>query len=181
MLGLTLKAHSLKASENPYAVLPTKTADALRLLFCSILETAVDAESYHSQWQQLYHIMGIASGKNSHRVPDRRISKALDILNAEGVFHLTSAQVADRVYLSPSRFSHLFKQHTGSTLKSYLLFKQLLSALSAITQGQSVTVAAVNAGFDSPSHLSNSCKRLTGLQPSLLHKVSGFLQVSRYH
>ena len=84
---------------------------------------------------------------------------------------------ADTLCLSSSRLSHLFSEKTGISLKSYLTLHQLQRAFRAILQGSSITDAAMNAGFDSPSHFASTAKRLMGLPARATVKDSEFLKV----
>ncbi|GAA2422813.1 helix-turn-helix domain-containing protein [Mycolicibacterium llatzerense] len=83
--------------------------------------------------------------------------------------HVESAgDLAAAVGLSESRFLHLFRQETGSSLRRYRLWSRLTRAGAEIAAGQSLTVAAVEAGFTSPSHLSDRFKSTFGLSATAL-------------
>ena len=70
--------------------------------------------------------------------------------------------------MSESRFLHLFRQETGSSLRRYRLWSRLTRAGAEIAAGQNLTVAAVEAGFTSPSHLSDRFKSTFGLSATAL-------------
>lgn len=83
--------------------------------------------------------------------------------------HVESAgDLAAAIGLSESRFLHLFRQETGSSLRRYRLWSRLTRAGAEIAAGQSLTVAAVEAGFTSPSHLSDRFKSTFGLSATAL-------------
>jgi methylphosphotriester-DNA--protein-cysteine methyltransferase len=65
----------------------------------------------------------------------------------------------------------------GIPLKSYLTLHQLEKAYQDILNGNSITDAAMNAGFDSPSHFAATVKRLMGLPTRRALKDSRFLKV----
>ena len=84
---------------------------------------------------------------------------------------------AEELCVSTSRFSHLFSEQVGVSLKSYLTLHQLEKAYQEILGGSSITEAAMNAGFDSPSHFAATVKRLMGLPTRKALKDSRFLKV----
>lgn len=84
---------------------------------------------------------------------------------------------ADKVALSPSRLSHLFREQVGLPLKSYIQLHQMQKAFLAILQGEHVTDAALLANFDSPSHFASVTKRMIGMSATSSLKDSVFLKV----
>ncbi|MFI7451098.1 helix-turn-helix domain-containing protein [Nonomuraea sp. NPDC049714] len=73
--------------------------------------------------------------------------------------------------LSTSRFLHLFRAHTGTSLRRYRLWTRMLRAAALIADRQDLTAAAAGAGFASPSHFSDAFHRMFGLRPSRLLAV----------
>ena len=74
----------------------------------------------------------------------------------------TSA-IAEAVFLSESRLTHLFKENVGISLKSYILIRRLEQAYRFVNSGGKVTQAAMESGFASSAHLAYTCKTLTGI------------------
>lgn len=85
--------------------------------------------------------------------------------------------LANEVGLSESRLSHLFKAETGVPLKSYIVLHKLQKTYDSIFQGENITTAALNGGFDSPSHFAYTNKLMTGMAASNILKDSEFLKV----
>ncbi len=85
--------------------------------------------------------------------------------------------LAQAVHLSPSRLAHLFKSETRVPLKSYLVLHELQKAYAVLAEGGSVTDAAMAAGFDSPSHLAYTNRKMTGMSASGIIRDSEFLKV----
>ncbi|GAA1536562.1 helix-turn-helix domain-containing protein [Actinomadura kijaniata] len=81
---------------------------------------------------------------------------------------LTAAEAARRCGLSTSRFLRLFAAHTGTTFRRYRLWARMLLAARAIAERATLTDAAAEAGFASPSHFSDAFARMFGLRPSRL-------------
>lgn len=94
---------------------------------------------------------------------DERILQLLK--NVDEFKHLGSrvSELAERYSYSESYLTHLFKKETGLALKSYLLMRQFEYVWHEIMKGKSLTDASMDAGFFSPSHFSDVCRKLTGI------------------
>jgi len=106
---------------------------------------------------------------------DPRILELLN--NIDSFKHLSArvSQLAQHYAYSESYLTHLFKKETGIALKSYLLMKQFEYVWHQLLKGQSLTTAALDAGFSSPSHFSDVCRKLTGISVTkVLEKKADF-------
>ena len=94
---------------------------------------------------------------------DERILQILN--NIDSFKHLGSrvSELADKYSYSESYLTHLFKSETGIALKSYLLMRQFEYVWRKVIKGRSLTEASMDAGFSSPSHFSDVCRKLTGI------------------
>lgn len=108
---------------------------------------------------------------------DPRISMLLQLIENCNCDDHTISSYAHQISLSASRLSHLFKTEVGIPLKSYIMLHQVECAFEAYLNGKSITQAALDAGFDSPSHFSATIKRIMGMPASLSAKDSEFLKV----
>lgn len=133
-----------------------------------------DKEKYLDFVGEFANYLGI---NRSTKVLDERIVKLLDILKNCDCYDHTIANLAKEVCLSPSRLSHLFSEQIGVPLKSYIQFHQLEKAFTAILSGESVTNAAMLAGFNSPSHCAATVKKWMGMPVSASIKDSEILKV----
>ncbi len=110
---------------------------------------------------------------------DDRVVQVLNLLD-DCIHEDESHQIkyfSEKVGLSESRLAHLFKEETGVPLKSYTVLHKLQIAYASIFNGESITTAAVNAGFNSPSHLAYTNKMMTGMSATSIIKDSEFLKV----
>jgi len=110
---------------------------------------------------------------------DNRVMKVLNLLNEcvhEDEFHQIK-YFSKKTGLSESRLAHLFKEETGIPLKSYIVLHKLQRAYDSIFNGETITTAALNAGFDSPSHLAYTNKMMTGMSAINIIRDSEFLKV----
>ena len=109
---------------------------------------------------------------------NERIVKVIEQLkNCDCTDHSIS-EIASNVYISPSRLSHHFKEETGMSLKSYVLLHMAKKAYLVLLQNGNITNAALDAGFDSPSHFAATNKKLTGMSATNISKNSVFLKAS---
>lgn len=131
-------------------------------------------EEYEKFEQLINECLDISTNDKKY---DARIIKVFQILNSCGYNNLRIADLADAVAISHSRLSHLFKEQTGIPLKSYILLHQLELVFIELFAGKNVTQASMLAGFDSPSHLASTVKRMMGMPVSLSLKNSEFLKV----
>lgn len=122
----------------------------------------------------LNHYLNISTKPKQY---DDRIATLLQLLDTCNCNNHTISNFADKVALSSSRLSHLFKEQIGIPLKSYILLHQMERAFQELLTGKSVTEAALSAGFDSPSHFAGTVKRMMGMPVSLSLKDSEFLKV----
>jgi AraC-like DNA-binding protein len=109
---------------------------------------------------------------------DKRILDAIKQLDVCDCTDHSIQRIADSVALSPSRLSHLFKEQTGMALKSYILLHMVQRAYLYLFQKGNITNAALEAGFDSPSHFAATSKKLTGISATNISKDSVFLKAS---
>lgn len=133
-----------------------------------------DIEEYRCFEKKVNELLGISSGTKKY---DERISELFSYLNSCDCYNHSIAHFASEVGLSSSRLSHLFKEQTGISLKSYILLHQMERAFSELLAGQNITQASMIAGFDSPSHFAGTVKRMMGMPVTSSLKDSKFLKV----
>ena len=83
-----------------------------------------------------------------------------------------ASKLAANLYLSESRFTHLFKLQAGMSLSRYVLWCRVQLALQAIAGGVNITQAAHQAGFADLAHMSRSFRAMIGVNPSALQKMT---------
>lgn len=108
----------------------------------------------------------LLSGPRAPRDP--RIRQALDRLHADPAARPSLAALAEGAGLSTSRFIHLFKAATGVPLRRYKLWIAMGAAMRAVVNGETLTNAALDAGFASSAHFSAAFRQMFGMEPSRL-------------
>ncbi|WP_280303275.1 AraC family transcriptional regulator [Nocardia neocaledoniensis] len=76
--------------------------------------------------------------------------------------------VAARLGLSTSHFLRLFAQQCGTTFRRYQQWARMIHALRGVAEGHDLTRCAVDAGFATPSHFSETVHRMFGAPVSRL-------------
>lgn len=116
----------------------------------------------------LDHLLQLATQNTIPKTEDQRIQTCLDFFLYESTDYPQMIQdLKEKVYLSESRLSHLFKQEIGISLKKYVVWSRLKKAFRMVLQENlNMYDAALQSGFYDQAHLSNAFKQLLGLRPS---------------
>lgn len=105
------------------------------------------------------------------RSPKRRlppeIARALDAIDASLSDPPSVPHLASHVGFSPSRLSTLFREHVGMTPADYVMSRRIEVACERLARSDaSVTDIALDLGFSSTQHFSDTFKKRTGTTPS---------------
>ncbi|MEI6737823.1 MAG: helix-turn-helix domain-containing protein [Pseudomonadota bacterium] len=121
--------------------------------------------------QLLAKIFGLDTfGNAKTSFSDKRIEEALNFLRDADHTYDSIDALAARVYLSPSRFAHLFKEQVGVPVRRYVLWQKMRRALDLAMAGDSLTTAALSAGFADSAHLSRTVRAIMGVAPEFLFR-----------
>ncbi|MBL8522247.1 MAG: helix-turn-helix domain-containing protein [Betaproteobacteria bacterium] len=110
------------------------------------------------------------SSSNAAGSMDSRISAALTFLRESPHQYDSIESLADKVHLSPSRLAHLFKGEVGVPIRRYVLWMKMRRALDLAIAGDSLTTAALSAGFADSAHLSRTVRSMMGIAPEFLFR-----------
>lgn len=99
---------------------------------------------------------------------DSRIVASLRAIDAAPHVFTTIGQAAQIAGLSVPRFQHLLKAETGTSFRRYRLWRRMAVVARALAEGQTLTNAALDAGFSSSAHLSAAFRTMFGIKPSQL-------------
>ena len=96
-----------------------------------------------------------------------RLKRVLDHIAASVEEDISLAQLSAIAGMSPHYFLELFKQSTGCTPHSYVLLQRIERAKQRLRDPAcSIIDAALDAGFENPSHFARVFRRLVGRTPS---------------
>ncbi|TRW93176.1 AraC family transcriptional regulator [Candidatus Methylobacter oryzae] len=103
-------------------------------------------------------------------VIDPRVQAAIDLIRSEPDYNFSKEYLADRADLSPSRFLHLFKQHTDVPYRRFRTWKRLFLAMDSLNAADNMTIAALDAGFADAPHFSHSFRETFGINPAYVFR-----------
>lgn len=133
-----------------------------------------ELETYQTFMHTLYDYLGITENERQY---DDRIKELLHHIEHCNCDEHSISSFANKVSLSSSRLSHLFREQVGIPLKSYIQLHQIQKAFLALLNGKNITEASMLADFDTPSHFSAVTKKMMGMPASISLKNSVFLKV----
>jgi AraC-like DNA-binding protein len=121
----------------------------------------------------------LANATSVQAPTDARVIAAVELIGRRLDDVPSLEEVAREVRLSPSRFRHLFVEHTGMPMRTYVLWRRLLRVWSLLVHGESLTDAAHVAGFADSAHLSRTARAMFGLPPSPMQVVGPLSERAR--
>lgn len=98
--------------------------------------------------------------------PDHRLEQAIRAIDRHPDRFESIEQASAVAGLSTSRFQHLFRDATGTSFRRYRLWKRMAAVGRSLKCGDTLTVAALDAGFSSSAHLSSTFRSMFGIKPS---------------
>ena len=110
-------------------------------------------------------------------VTDDRIIAAMNYIRKNSNSDMTCKEVADAVFLSEGRFSHLFREQVGMTFAAFLIYQRILSVYANVIRGKTVTEAAIEAGFSSSTHFADVNRRVFGISISNISRDLNYIKV----
>lgn len=158
------------------AAIPPERAHGLLPEFAECYERPFEGARVTALLERV--VRAVCHGPPPLRRPDPRITRALAHIRGVDVAKLSLEEAAAGVFLSPSRFAHLFRQETGLPFRRYLLWRKLSRALVLIGQGQTFTAAAHRAGFADSAHLTRTFHQMFGLPPTAMLGQMDFYEIT---
>ena len=102
-----------------------------------------------------------------------QVRQAIDYVQAHLEQNLSLAEIAAAINISPTYFSRLFKRATGSSPHQYVIQQRVERAKVLLkTTDLAIANVAFQVGFSSQSHLTQHFKRLTGVTPKQVAKIT---------
>jgi AraC-like DNA-binding protein len=108
---------------------------------------------------------------------DERVVRALQFIRSRDVPKLPLEDVAKSVFLSPSRFAHLFTEEVGLPFRRYMLWRKLSRAMEAFARGSNLSQAAHAAGFSDSAHLTRTWLQMFGITPTIMLGKAIFYEI----
>ncbi|MCH8499462.1 MAG: AraC family transcriptional regulator [Marinobacter sp.] len=122
------------------------------------------------------HLTPASAAPHDLRLDDR-VVHVVERIKEDISLNLSLAHLAQSVGLSEAHLAHCFREQTGVAIRRYRLWHRLYHTAVAIQQGQTLTHAAQDAGFNDSAHFSHTFQRFFGFPPSSLFTPQGGLQI----
>jgi len=106
-------------------------------------------------------------------LPGRRLRRVLDYIGDNLAEDLSLSKLAEIAGMSPHYFAELFRRSTGCPPHRFVLSKRIDRAKARLRGAKhSVIDAALDAGFQNPSHFARTFRRLVGVTPGEFRRSS---------
>lgn len=127
----------------------------------------------------IYNLVKSYQPNKSRTQKDERIKKVIAHINQNfQTEQFLLNDIANHVFLSPSRLGFLFKQETGSSITKYLLWTRLRRAIFLILTNHKkrITDIALESGFYDSSQMNKYMYQMFGVGPLKLRQKSDLIQ-----
>ena len=98
------------------------------------------------------------------------VNKILDYLNSHFAVELTLDTISQNFGVDKSYLSHLFKEHVGTSVWSYVIFRRISFFNELIDSGLNIEEASIRSGFNNYSNFFRLYKKHTGITPTQYKK-----------
>lgn len=120
----------------------------------------------------------INPGQSAYPGGDPRIEKVIQLIKDNITTNVSAEELAREVNLSVSRLVELFRGQVGVPIRRYRQWHRLFVTFTGVQQGESLTNAAIAAGFTDSAHFSHTFRMTLGMTPSdILAMLSGRIYV----
>lgn len=92
--------------------------------------------------------------------------KILEYVNANYKEDINVKQIAEHFFIPRGKLSQLFKVYSGMSLNEYINSIRIKNANELLAQGETVSVAALESGFQSIRTFNNTYKEIMGITPT---------------
>ncbi|WP_141501139.1 helix-turn-helix domain-containing protein [Paenibacillus luteus] len=119
----------------------------------------------------LEEIILLVASQNQQKKLDSRVKEILDILSEHYTEDFLVEDLANKVCLSPSRLSHLFKEQVGDSIIETLMKYRLKQAEKLLQYTmRPITEIALGVGFNSSDYFTRQFTSFYGINPSQYRK-----------
>jgi AraC-like DNA-binding protein len=119
-------------------------------------------------------VLSLCAGAPPSRRLDERVTKVLTAIHASDDLRMSVEDAVAMVFLSPSRFAHLFTEQVGLPFRRYMLWRKLTRAMVAIGKERTIAAAAHASDFADAAHLTRTFYQMFGIPPSVMMRGEFF-------
>lgn len=108
---------------------------------------------------------------------DGRIQRVIRLMKEDLTHSYSMNELAEHVNLSPTRLVHLFKEEVGVPIRRFRQWHRMRVVAALIAKGDTLTDAALGAGFADSSHFSRAFRNMFGITPSSVFGRAANVQI----
>jgi AraC-like DNA-binding protein len=108
---------------------------------------------------------------------DGRIQKVIRLMKEDLTRSYSMNELAEVVNLSPTRLVHLFKEEVGVPIRRFRQWHRMRVVAALVSKNQTLTDAALGAGFADSSHFSRAFRNMFGITPSSVFGRTANVQI----
>ena len=133
-----------------------------------------DARAIHELLDQLIPPPG---PERRQQLLDGRIQRVIQLMKEDLTHSYSMNELAEYVNLSPTRLVHLFKEEVGVPIRRFRQWHRMRVVAALVAKGQTLTDAALGAGFADSSHFSRAFRNMFGITPSSVFGRAANVQI----
>ena len=125
-------------------------------------------EPYYSDFASLYmkKIILFAISRSDSDLSSQPAAKIIEYVRENYRYQLKNSELARRFGYHPNHLNRVVKEHTGMTLKSYIISCRIAAAKEQLaTTDDPITTISENLGFSSPSYFAEIFSRSESMSP----------------
>ncbi|CDH44401.1 helix-turn-helix transcriptional regulator [Candidatus Contendibacter odensensis] len=108
---------------------------------------------------------------------DGRIQRVIRLMKEDVTHSYSMNELAEYINLSPTRLVHLFKAEVGVPIRRFRQWHRMRVVAALIAKGDTLTDAALGAGFADSSHFSRAFRNMFGITPSSVFGRAANVQI----
>ncbi|ETT63667.1 hypothetical protein C173_25267 [Paenibacillus sp. FSL R7-277] len=123
------------------------------------------ADSYATRLLVFINTLQQSSAALPHNLMPELVRRTMAYIEEHLLEPIYSAQLEQEFHYSGKYISQQFKEHTGLTVRSYIVNKRVSLAMSHLTSGKSVAAACELSGFSDYANFIRSFTKVAGMSP----------------
>lgn len=123
------------------------------------------ADSYATRLLVFINTLQQSSAALPHNLMPELVRQTMAYIEAHLLDPISSGQLEQEFHYSGKYISRLFREHTGLTVRSYIVNKRISLAMSHLTAGKSVAAACELSGFSDYANFIRSFTKVAGMSP----------------
>lgn len=98
-------------------------------------------------------------------IPNNQIKEIMTFINNKYIENISLEEIADKFFISKYHLCHIFKKATGLSVHRYITQKRINKTRELVADGENITSAVLNSGFNNYSTFYRAYMREYGKPP----------------